>query len=974
MVSADCAKAQPYPKDPVHYFVTGVYQGVFGRQPDPAGWMYWVGPNDNLAGLSQAMVSNYFMTAQEYCNYFGVPPANCILSSTTPTNPPTDAKFLTLLYQRALNRQPDPTGYNWWLPQIPTLTRATVVDDFIAPTTGIPPVQSEFDSKFGAFANSYCAGYSTPVSFTPPAVTIGQPASMTVIYANNACGGADMSSGQVIIGPNASSGCDFTWTYSTGGSFSVLSANQNCTTSGGNATVMPSPNQNQFSVTVNFTISSSSLGGLQTVSSFAFDNQQVGNGVPSNLGSITVAGNSPDFGVGTNPASIVSSTSGGTFSGAWTAAAVTITPINGFSSGVSLSFTNSSSWPAGLSVTALNEVNNTISFSITTTAATPSGTYYLSFNASGGGVSHAGSLPLTISTRSYGIQWDQRLIPSDANGNVYAYQASYLTGDSGSLQSTLVNPTIAGPGNYSYSPSGCTPTTGSTPCSVSSPPFSLPQQGYGTYTFTATIYLYQGGSDQPVYSRALNNSKTYNAPSIGSISPNYTVAGTSSVTITVNGASLGAPDLALSAYAGVSSVNVTTSNGGNSGISTSFTPTAFSMSYPTTGGTLTATLNTAGATAGTYNVSVTALGSTSNTVTFTVADPTPSIGTVVQVTPLYAGQQSYIAVYGANFGTSGTVQICTNPDGAGSCSIAADLTATTQAQYGIWNNGQINALLTAADTASGTYYVQIVSSTDASGQSFLEAPQQTTANQSNRKGTSITPNITGVSPTAILMGSTNKTLTITGTGFGSEPIVSLPPGVTVHSTQASTKAITISLDIGLTATIGFTQISVTASSISSNKAAFTIDGPNYMLVVADLIGYCSGCATTVSRLMQYQAMNFGNTVAGGIAVCEAPADSNTSSPACDGGVTQVYTACTNPITTLFDGTFYDRWGFLSDGNTPVGCGVDVTDPVMWLASSDPQQVTITFATINGYIRTNAVNIQGYVEPPPNPVPSGTRIN
>ncbi len=34
-----------------YYFVTGAYQGVLGRQPDPYGWIYWVGSNGNLNGL-----------------------------------------------------------------------------------------------------------------------------------------------------------------------------------------------------------------------------------------------------------------------------------------------------------------------------------------------------------------------------------------------------------------------------------------------------------------------------------------------------------------------------------------------------------------------------------------------------------------------------------------------------------------------------------------------------------------------------------------------------------------------------------------------------------------------------------------------------------------------------------------------------------------------------------------------------------
>jgi hypothetical protein len=189
--------------------------------------------------------------------------------------------------------------------------------------------------------------------------------------------------------------------------------------------------------------------------------------------------------------------------------------------------------------------------------------------------------------------------------------------------------------------------------------------------------------------------------------------------------------LGLSIYAGVNSVNVTTSAGGASGISASFSPTPFSTTYGITGVSLTATLTATNVSAGTYNVSVTALGSTSNTVAFTVADPTPVITPPVSEAPtLTADSQAYITIYGSNFGSSaGQVSICTND--SGTCSPAADVSATLNATYGFWDNTQVNALVTAASTASGNYYVQLTAATDAAGNSFLEAPQQQQGNQSN---------------------------------------------------------------------------------------------------------------------------------------------------------------------------------------------------------------------------------------------------
>jgi hypothetical protein len=67
---------------------------------------------------------------------------------------------------------------------------------------------------------------------------------------------------------------------------------------------------------------------------------------------------------------------------------------------------------------------------------------------------------------------------------------------------------------------------------------------------------------------------------------------------------------------------------------------------------------------------------------------------------------------------------------------------------------------------------------------------------------------------------------------------------------------------------------------------------------------------------------------------------------------------------------------MSDAYTPVGgggggCGYSTTDPWMWAYN-----VTVlrTFATLSGYIHTNAININGFVTPPnANKMPPGTRI-
>jgi len=104
---------------------------------------------------------------------------------------------------------------------------------------------------------------------------------------------------------------------------------------------------------------------------------------------------------------------------------------------------------------------------------------------------------------------------------------------------------------------------------------------------------------------------------------------------------------------------------------------------------------------------------------------------VVEDSGLTVDSSGYISIYGSYFGTSaGQVLICTNS--SGTCNQAPGIQAALSAQYGYWSNTQVNALITVGPSASaGTYYAQVIASTDASGNAFLASPQQTQGNQSN---------------------------------------------------------------------------------------------------------------------------------------------------------------------------------------------------------------------------------------------------
>ena len=97
-----------------------VYKAAFNRDPmegDKAGLGYWVGQIDK--GMDLIEVSARFVDSKEFRDLYG-------------TNP-TNAQFLTKLYQNVLGRAPEATGYNWWLNELntnPSKTKAKVLADF----------------------------------------------------------------------------------------------------------------------------------------------------------------------------------------------------------------------------------------------------------------------------------------------------------------------------------------------------------------------------------------------------------------------------------------------------------------------------------------------------------------------------------------------------------------------------------------------------------------------------------------------------------------------------------------------------------------------------------------------------------------------------------------------------------------------------------------------------------------------------
>ncbi len=89
-------------------------------------------------------------------------------------------------------------------------------------------------------------------------------------------------------------------------------------------------------------------------------------------------------------------------------------------------------------------------------------------------------------------------------------------------------------------------------------------------------------------------------------------------------------------------------------------------------------------------------------------------GTVIAA--ISAGGQAYAILYGTSFGPAqGSMAIC--PSGANPCQ-TSDLSGSIT----FWSDGQVNLLLTAAETSTGNYDA-VLTSLGSAGTSFVQAPQ-----------------------------------------------------------------------------------------------------------------------------------------------------------------------------------------------------------------------------------------------------------
>lgn len=79
-----------------------IYQAAFNRTPDAGGLKYWIEQMDK--GMNFLEAAARFVDSNEFRSLYGTNPTNAI--------------FLTKLYNNVLHRQPEQSGYDWWLGEL----------------------------------------------------------------------------------------------------------------------------------------------------------------------------------------------------------------------------------------------------------------------------------------------------------------------------------------------------------------------------------------------------------------------------------------------------------------------------------------------------------------------------------------------------------------------------------------------------------------------------------------------------------------------------------------------------------------------------------------------------------------------------------------------------------------------------------------------------------------------------------------
>jgi Ca2+-binding RTX toxin-like protein len=148
-----------------------LYQAAFARPPDVPGLSFWIGQMDS--GATLPAVAAQFIGSAEFISKYGANPSN--------------ADFVTLLYQNVLNRLPDAAGLAFWVNQLD------------AGTISRPEVLIGFSESVENKANVLPA-IENGIAYQPTVSTAGTPGADQLVGAAGADNCSALAGRDVLIG------------------------------------------------------------------------------------------------------------------------------------------------------------------------------------------------------------------------------------------------------------------------------------------------------------------------------------------------------------------------------------------------------------------------------------------------------------------------------------------------------------------------------------------------------------------------------------------------------------------------------------------------------------------------------------------------------------------------------------------------------------------------------------------------------
>lgn len=212
------------------------------------------------------------------------------------------------------------------------------------------------------------------------------------------------------------------------------------------------------------------------------------------------------------------------------------------------------------------------------------------------------------------------------------------------------------------------------------------------------------------------------------------------------------------------------------------------------------------------------------------------------------------------------------------------------------------------------------------------------------------PTIAQIDPQEVNLGAQGVQITITGSGFGASPTVSLPNGLTQTGIGGSSSTIVVTVNAGYTTPTSSAQISVTAGGVTSNSVPIMLNGPASATVEQDFIGAGSLNPNGQSRYITYQVNNIDQTPASNLPIAENISFSGYNCAQPNPG--HATSSCNGQNLTSATGQFTDEWAMYT-GYTPASCGETTYDHWQWCAppptpGSNPTGPNpgITFMTVS----------------------------